>query len=90
MSTSNYLFPHTKSFFSLIYFITKLLNTYYGVGRAREEERKRRESELLKQRRPSRFEVTPAPDILRVKQLSNHELDSGLQVPYITIDLHYI
>lgn len=48
--------------------------------RAREEERKRRESELLKQRRPSRFEVTPAPDILRLKQMSNHELDSGLQV----------
>jgi len=46
--------------------------------RMREEERKRRE-EAQRQRRPSRFEVIPAPDILRVKQMSNHELDSGLQ-----------
>ncbi|XP_046673281.1 chloride channel protein 2 isoform X4 [Homalodisca vitripennis] len=46
--------------------------------RAREEEKKRRESEQ-RQRRPSRFEVIPAPDILRVKQMSNQELDSGLQ-----------
>ncbi|XP_054267623.1 chloride channel protein 2-like isoform X2 [Macrosteles quadrilineatus] len=46
--------------------------------RMREEERKRQE-EAQRQRRPSRFEVIPAPDILRVKQMSNHELDSGLQ-----------
>uniref|UniRef100_A0A1B6EB21 Chloride channel protein n=2 Tax=Clastoptera arizonana TaxID=38151 RepID=A0A1B6EB21_9HEMI len=48
--------------------------------RAKEEERKRKETELQeqRQRRPSRFEVVPAPDILKLKQHSNNDL---LSVP---------
>jgi len=47
-----------------------------------EEERKRKEEQqqLLalqqRQRRPSRFEVSPAPDILRIQQHSNTDLRS--------------
>lgn len=39
-----------------------------------EEERKRREELQQRQRRPSRFEVIPAPDILKLKQQSNTDL----------------
>lgn len=42
-----------------------------------EEERKRKEELQLaqqRQRRPSRFEVIPAPDILKIKQQSNTDL----------------
>ena len=42
-----------------------------------EEERKRKEEQQLqqqRQRRPSRFEVIPAPDILKIKQQSNTDL----------------
>lgn len=45
--------------------------------RAMEEERKRKEEQQLaqqRQRRPSRFEVIPAPDILKIKQQSNQDL----------------
>ncbi|XP_075233204.1 chloride channel protein 2 isoform X2 [Lycorma delicatula] len=38
------------------------------------EELERKKKEYEKVRRPSRFEVTPAPDILRMKQMSHNEL----------------
>jgi chloride channel 2 len=40
-----------------------------------EQERIRRETEeeLARQRRPSRFEVIPAPDILKLRQIANNE-----------------
>ncbi|XP_034488307.1 chloride channel protein 2-like isoform X1 [Drosophila innubila] len=41
--------------------------------RALEEEKKKMEAEL-KQRRPSRFEVLPAPDILSLRQIANDEM----------------
>ncbi|XP_030373588.1 chloride channel protein 2 isoform X2 [Scaptodrosophila lebanonensis] len=41
--------------------------------RAREEEKKKQEAEL-KMRRPSRFEVLPAPDILSLRQIANDEM----------------
>ncbi|XP_043863505.1 chloride channel protein 2 isoform X5 [Drosophila mojavensis] len=41
--------------------------------RALEEEKKKQEAEL-KQRRPSRFEVLPAPDILSLRQIANDEM----------------
>ncbi|XP_032289453.1 chloride channel protein 2 isoform X9 [Drosophila virilis] len=41
--------------------------------RALEEEKKKLEAEL-KQRRPSRFEVLPAPDILSLRQIANDEM----------------
>ncbi|XP_036233770.1 chloride channel protein 2 isoform X8 [Bactrocera oleae] len=41
--------------------------------RAREEEKKKQEAEL-KVRRPSRFEVLPAPDILSLRQIANDEM----------------
>ncbi|XP_036327194.1 chloride channel protein 2-like isoform X2 [Rhagoletis pomonella] len=41
--------------------------------RAREEEKKKQEAEL-KIRRPSRFEVLPAPDILSLRQIANDEM----------------
>ncbi|XP_037944560.1 chloride channel protein 2-like [Teleopsis dalmanni] len=41
--------------------------------RAREEEKKKLEAEL-KMRRPSRFEVLPAPDILSLRQIANDEM----------------
>ncbi|XP_067615143.1 chloride channel protein 2 isoform X4 [Eurosta solidaginis] len=41
--------------------------------RAREEEKKKIEAEL-KMRRPSRFEVLPAPDILSLRQIANDEM----------------
>ncbi|XP_052120753.1 chloride channel protein 2 isoform X1 [Frankliniella occidentalis] len=44
--------------------------------RAMEEERRRKEEQQAqqRQRRPSRFEVIPAPDILKIKQQSNTDL----------------
>uniref|UniRef100_A0A034VCT9 Chloride channel protein 2 n=1 Tax=Bactrocera dorsalis TaxID=27457 RepID=A0A034VCT9_BACDO len=41
--------------------------------RAREEEKKKQEAEL-RVRRPSRFEVLPAPDILSLRQIANDEM----------------
>ncbi|XP_054092106.1 chloride channel protein 2 isoform X7 [Zeugodacus cucurbitae] len=41
--------------------------------RAREEEKKKQEAEL-RTRRPSRFEVLPAPDILSLRQIANDEM----------------
>ncbi|XP_004535620.2 chloride channel protein 2 isoform X6 [Ceratitis capitata] len=41
--------------------------------RAREEEKKKQEAEL-RIRRPSRFEVLPAPDILSLRQIANDEM----------------
>ncbi|XP_065355136.1 chloride channel protein 2 isoform X2 [Calliphora vicina] len=41
--------------------------------RAREEERKKQEAEQ-KMRRPSRFEVLPAPDIISLRQIANDEM----------------
>ncbi|KAM7361716.1 chloride channel protein 2 isoform 3-T3 [Cochliomyia hominivorax] len=41
--------------------------------RAREEERKKQEVES-KMRRPSRFEVLPAPDIITLRQIANDEM----------------
>ncbi|EDV93435.1 GH18275 [Drosophila grimshawi] len=41
--------------------------------RALEEEKRKQEAEL-KQRRPSRFEVLPAPDILSLRQIANDEM----------------
>ncbi|XP_046804460.1 chloride channel protein 2 isoform X8 [Lucilia cuprina] len=41
--------------------------------RAREEERKKLEAEQ-KMRRPSRFEVLPAPDIISLRQIANDEM----------------
>ncbi|KAL9890911.1 chloride channel protein 2 isoform 5-T9 [Glossina fuscipes fuscipes] len=41
--------------------------------RAREEEKKKQEVEQ-KMRRPSRFEVLPAPDILSLRQIANDEM----------------
>lgn len=41
--------------------------------RAREEERKKQEAEQ-RMRRPSRFEVLPAPDILSLRQIANDEM----------------
>uniref|UniRef100_A0A1B0G9E3 Chloride channel protein n=1 Tax=Glossina morsitans morsitans TaxID=37546 RepID=A0A1B0G9E3_GLOMM len=41
--------------------------------RAREEEKKKQEAEQ-KMRRPSRFEVLPAPDILSLRQIANDEM----------------
>ncbi len=44
--------------------------------RAMEEQRRKEEQQLAqqRQRRPSRFEVIPAPDILKIKQQSNTDL----------------
>jgi chloride channel 2 len=41
-----------------------------------EQERIRRETEaeLMRQRRPSRFEVIPAPDILKLREIANNEI----------------
>jgi len=41
--------------------------------RALEEEKKKQEVEL-RMRRPSRFEVLPAPDILSLRQIANDEM----------------
>lgn len=45
--------------------------------RALEEERLRRENETGMVRRPSRFEVVPAPDILKLRQIANNETNKG-------------
>lgn len=45
--------------------------------RAKEEERMIRETETERQRRPSRFEVSPAPDILKLRQIANNEISSS-------------
>ncbi|XP_063704371.1 chloride channel protein 2 isoform X4 [Culicoides brevitarsis] len=53
--------------------------------RAREEqERLTREQESAeRQRRPSRFEVSPAPDILKLRQIANNEISSPKIEPLV-------
>jgi hypothetical protein len=61
--------------------LTNNMNVDMSYTRAMEEleqQMRLEEQRLERQRRPSRFEVTPAPDILKLKTQSTNELNPNL------------
>ncbi|XP_035894794.1 chloride channel protein 2 isoform X1 [Anopheles stephensi] len=52
----------------------KLMKEAEEKAREEQERQKREAAEALKTRRPSRFEVVPAPDILKLRERANNEM----------------
>lgn len=51
-----------------------LLNIYCNSAREEQEKLQRELEEKAKNRRSSRFEILPAPDILKLREIANNEM----------------